>query len=405
MRIGFYISGLQPDAGGAYSLESSLLHEILIHNSEHELFIYCYRDLPEAPRNNQHFVRLEPPHSYTPSVKRSYIRNLISRIYYNLKLIVLKKSTLAQLVLQHKIDLIWFLGGFEAVPVPFVFTVLDCQHRVQPEFPEVSTFGWTWEDRNRFLAHTQRATFTVTGTHAGAKQIENYFNPPSDRLRVIPIPIPLSSRDTVLESQRPKSLWTNSPFIFYPAQFWPHKNHYTLLYALKIINSRNILPQPLSLVLCGSDKGNRSYIFQLVRQLGLESQVQMLPFIDQKEVLWLYDNAEALVFPSLFGPDNLPPLEAFSRKCPVIAARNAGAEEQLGNAALYFDPYNETELADVILKLLTSKEVRSQCIELGLKQIQDKTARNYVEKVFQVIDEFKPIRRLWGENFPHSSPL
>jgi glycosyltransferase involved in cell wall biosynthesis len=41
-----------------------------------------------------------------------------------------------------------------------------------------------------------------------------------------------------------------------------------------------------------------------------------------------------LRYPSFFGAENLPPLEAFALGCPVIAADMPGAREQLGDAAI-----------------------------------------------------------------------
>ena len=41
---------------------------------------------------------------------------------------------------------------------------------------------------------------------------------------------------------------------------------------------------------------------------------------------------------SLFGPENLPPLEAMALGCPVVAADVPGAREQLGDAALRVPP-------------------------------------------------------------------
>lgn len=399
MRIGFLISGLQPEAGGAFYLESSILREILEFQTNHEVYIYTFRDLDISPKANQHIVRIEPNPTIVPINKRSLIRGLASFILNKVRRSFWKRPTLNELLVQHKIDLFWFLGSYKPIPIPFVFTVLDCQHRLQPEFPEVSTTGWTWDEREDFLSNVRRASYVITGTDEGAKQISSFYQVPYERMRTIPLPVHQTYLETS-STERPKSLWINSPFLFYPAQFWPHKNQATLLYALKIINSRiNEHSQTLSLVLCGSDKGNREYIFRLVRELGLESKVQMLPFVNETEVSWLYDNAFALIFPSLFGPDNLPPLEAFARRCPVLAANIPGAIEQLGEAAIFFDPLNEESIAESVLSLLQSESLKSICIERGIKQITNRTPSNYVNSMFEIINTFSKKRRLWGTNF------
>jgi hypothetical protein len=55
---------------------------------------------------------------------------------------------------------------------------------------------------------------------------------------------------------------------------------------------------------------------------------------------------------------HIPPLEAFARNCPVAAARVAGAEEQLENAALLFDPADPADIARAITKLYHDCELR-----------------------------------------------
>jgi glycosyltransferase involved in cell wall biosynthesis len=399
MKLGLLISGLTPEAGGAFSLESTILDELLEQDTNNEIFIYTHRDLHIKPKPNQHIIRIYPHLPPPPPKTRNLPRWILSRTLNRAKEFYWQNPRLYELVIEHKIDLFWFLGSFKPLPIPYVFTVLDCQHRIQPEFPEVSTYGWTWNDRENFFSNIRKATYIITGTKEGAKQIQDFYQPAYDRIRTIPIPVPQSILRQLNDSTRPQNLWIEKPFLFYPAQFWPHKNHATLLYALKIIHSQKMLNKPLSLVLCGSDKGNRSYIFRLVRELGLEQYVQMLPFINENEVAWLYDNAEAMVFPSLFGPDNLPPLEAFWRKCPVITSHIPGADEQLGQGPLYFEPYNENDLANTICTLIRSPEKRSLCIKHGLERINQRTPKDYISHMFQIINEFKKVRRLWGDNF------
>jgi glycosyltransferase involved in cell wall biosynthesis len=56
-----------------------------------------------------------------------------------------------------------------------------------------------------------------------------------------------------------------------------------------------------------------------------------------------------MIYPSLFGPDNLPPLEAISFKCPLAVADQPGSREQLLDGVPFFDPTDETEISKAIL--------------------------------------------------------
>lgn len=107
-------------------------------------------------------------------------------------------------------------------------------------------------------------------------------------------------------------------FLLYPAQFWPHKNHINLLRALRILRYQHDLD--LSLVLTGSDTGNLAHVMKQAVELGLSGQVFFSGFVPRDDLNALYRASIALVFPSYFGPDNFPPLEAFALGVPVVAA-------------------------------------------------------------------------------------
>ena len=183
-------------------------------------------------------------------------------------------------------------------------------------------------------------------------------------------------------------------FLLYPAQFWPHKNHVNLLRALDLLRSDHGL-RP-SLVLTGSDQGNREHVRKLISELHLSEQVFDLGFIPRDDLTCLYASATALVYPSFFGPDNLPPLEAFVLRCPAVAADVPGAREQLGEAPLYFNPADPQEIAAKIAEVLDNKDTRRRSIEEGAKIARQRTPEAYVSAIYSLLDEFEPIRRCWS---------
>ena len=118
-------------------------------------------------------------------------------------------------------------------------------------------------------------------------------------------------------------------------------------------------------------------------------------FVTQQDLQSLYQNALALVYPTFCGPENLPPLEAFALGCPVIASRVSGADEQLGDAALLFDPSDHVELAKMIKLLIDKKEVGARLIKRGKVRAGKWTSKDFVSGIFSLLDEFEPIRKSW----------
>jgi glycosyltransferase involved in cell wall biosynthesis len=155
-----------------------------------------------------------------------------------------------------------------------------------------------------------------------------------------------------------------------------------------------------SVVLTGADKGSLKFVRETARELGLTDRVHLLGFVSREELTYLYQNAFALAYPSFFGPDNIPPMEAFALGCPVIAARVPGANEQMGDAALFFDPSHETELAAKVKELLSTSGLRETLIRRGRNRASQWTAKDYVRGIFQIADEFQSMRRNWSSGEP-----
>ena len=371
-----------PAAGGAWTLVTALSSTLKATQTEHEYVLLDGLSQPGTslePKGVRHvYAKLRRRKSYAERLQDSIDR--------------------------YKLDIVWFTVD-SAVPlrVPFIATVWDLEHRKQPYFPEVSVTGWTWGEREQtFRAVLPRASFIVTGTQVGKEEIVHYYGVNPNNVRVVPFPVARKelreiSLDVpvVLEKYRIKG-----EFLLYPAQFWPHKNHIGLLRALDVLRRRDGLR--MNLVLTGSDKGNQHYVHDKVREWELADQVFDLGFVSREELNALYEGALALIFPSFFGPDNIPPLEAFALGCPVLASRVAGAEEQLGSAALLFDPTVPTDIADKVFALRSDPALRKQLTKEGEKIAQWRSPERYIAQIDEILNGFALIRQCWGRDFRHT---
>ena len=152
----------------------------------------------------------------------------------------------------------------------------------------------------------------------------------------------------------------------------------------------------MDLVLVGSDKGNLKYVLGLANTLGLEEQVHFLGFVTREELISLYQGAFALTYLSLFGPENIPPLEAFKFGCPVITANYNGAREQGGEAALYVNGLDPDAIAQAIRELHDRPDFRLSLINKGSERAGQYNGGSYIWDVFKIFDEFEAVRRNWG---------
>lgn len=100
-----------------------------------------------------------------------------------------------------------------------------------------------------------------------------------------------------------------------------------------------------------------------------DSRVVSTGTISDGELSALYHHAHAFVFPSLYEGFGIPPLEAMSLGCPVVAARSSSIPEICGDAALYFDPLDISDISRALELILTEDSLRKTLIQRGAKRV------------------------------------
>jgi glycosyltransferase involved in cell wall biosynthesis len=400
MKVGFFLGGNIPQIGGNFTFEDTVFNALLNVESQHEFYVFYYGPGRRQESSSVTFVPLSRPvNGPRDMFKRDFLfrafrvlRKIISRVWR----MPVYPTPLERASREHQIELMWFLTHrFEEVSIPFATTVLDLAHRTHPFFPEVSA-GGLWENREEHFRSTiPKAAYVITGTEAGKMEIMRFYHVREDRVKVLPFPVIDFTKYAGNTAPKViKKFGISSPYLFYPAQFWPHKNHVVLLQAVKLLKEKYSLD--FSLVFTGSDKGNMRFVKEKTAELGLEGKVHFLGFVSIEDLIGLYQNAFAMTYVSFFGPDNLPPLEAFALGCAVIAGNSAGAVEQMGDAALLIDQSSENQVADAVKRLHDAPEVRRILIEKGRSRIVNLSTYNYVNGIVSVIDEFASYRRCWS---------
>jgi len=400
MKVGVFIGAMPPIAGGGFTISNDILEAFVRVESRHRVVVFGSLTADQTIKLNARQIQVVSRWRYLPRIVISRLMRDASSFAMNLPILQngLKVTDWVQRTLcDLGIELMWFVTPyFFEVDVPFILTIWDMQHRLQPWFPEVSSSG-EWHRREKFYsAAIRRASAVIVGTEAGKTEIVNFYDIPPERVSLIPHPTPAFALCASREPRGEVLTGYRIPegYLFYPAQFWPHKNHVGLLFALHLLREKHGLKLPV--VFVGSDKGNMKYVRQTAENLGLSSQVHFLGFVPRQDMIGLYRRAFALTYMTFFGPENLPPLEAFALGCPVIASNVPGAQEQLGDAALLVDPRDEKELAKAIKLLWDDSALRQKLIDRGLERAAKWKGEDWVRSVFAIIDEFQAVRRCWG---------
>lgn len=98
--------------------------------------------------------------------------------------------------------------------------------------------------------------------------------------------------------------------------------------------------------------------------------VAHLTDVSDAELRALYEHAALLIFPSRYEGFGIPPLEAMSLGCPVVASNAAAIPETVGDAALLVDPDDVAGMTDAMLRIIGDPALRAELIEKGRARAQ-----------------------------------
>jgi glycosyltransferase involved in cell wall biosynthesis len=280
--------------------------------------------------------------------------------------------------------------------LPYVMPVHDLQHRLHPEFPEVSADG-QWEAREHLYRNgISCATLILADSEVGKDDIlefyKNYGATP-DKVKVLPfLPynFPKTNFADDVITRFKKKFKIPERYLFYPAQFWPHKNHARIIRALAILNEKS--KDKIHLVFCGSNKNTiRMQTFQdtmkLANSLGVENEVHYLGYVTDYEISILYSEALALIMPTFFGPTNIPVLEAWSFNCPVITSDVRGIREQVGDAGFLVDPTSVDSISEAIFRVWTDPQFCRELIDRGTRRLAVYSKEDFCKRLSDIIQE------------------
>lgn len=263
--------------------------------------------------------------------------------------------------------------------VPSIYHPWDLQHL---HFPQFFSPRARLAREITYRTLCEQARMVSVASTWGKRDLIHHYGLSDEKVQVVPMAsvlgfYPTPEADELSATRRKFSL--PEEFVYYPAQTWAHKNHLGLLEALAFLRDRYQLKVPL--VSSGRCNDFFPSIMKRVRKLGLTDQVRFLGFVSPLEVQCLYALCRGMVFPSKFEGWGLPVTEAFVAGVPVACSSVTSLPEQVGDAALTFDPERTGEIADSIRRLWTDEDLRETLVERGEKNVSrftwERTARMF----------------------------
>ncbi|ACB49392.1 mannosyl transferase B [Crocosphaera subtropica ATCC 51142] len=158
------------------------------------------------------------------------------------------------------------------------------------------------------------------------------------------------------------------PYFLFVSTLEPRKNILTLIEAFEYLKQNYKIPHQL--ILIGKKGWNYKDIFNKINTSQFKDDIQHLDYISDELVAIFYSQAEAFIYPSFYEGFGLPILEAMTLGSPVITSHTSSLPEVAGDAALYIDPTDYYQLAQIMLKVIDNSTLRKEMINKGKIQAE-----------------------------------
>ncbi len=251
--------------------------------------------------------------------------------------------------------------------IPVIVTMHDLQEYHFPQY-------FSLKDRlhrfinNKFSIYDSEHIF-VSFEHV-KNDVIKYFKIDSDKVSVCPPPFATNwflNKSETEWNQIQKIYNIEKDYLLYPAATWEHKNHITLLKAVKQIRNEGL---NIELICTGNKIKYYSIIFNKIEELKLSDVVHFLGIVPEEDLIGLYKNSSLVVIPSLYEAGSGPLYEAMRYQVPVICSNVTSLPDTVGNNEFLFDPKDVDALARQIKRGLKDVDFRKKNIENSKQRME-----------------------------------
>jgi glycosyltransferase involved in cell wall biosynthesis len=172
-----------------------------------------------------------------------------------------------------------------------------------------------------------------------------------------------------------------SSFLLFVGALEPRKNIGNLIEALKIVHRQY---GRIPLILVGGKGKDFANILNKIDVHDLKQWVLLTGYLTDFELRSVYRLATAFIYPSYCEGFGLPLLEAMCSQTPVIASRTSALPEICSDAALFFDPDQPGDMAEVILSVLKDADLKEDLVRKGEKRVLDFSWKSTAEQTLGI---------------------
>lgn len=306
---------------------------------------------------------------------------------------------------KNNVDLVIFnnpsemsLMAFNLIYVIVFYELQHLKYNFLPEYKSYHNYDLREIVIKNFLQHAFKI---ITCVEKDKLLLQKYYNAVEDKIIVQPF----VSRLPIIYEKKKDELNFNNFFkkfekkdkkiLFYPAQFWPHKNHRYIIDALEHMVNENKITD-FHVVFCGFDKFNQlSFLKKIIEQKNISEYFSFYDYLEDEEIISIYLNSHALVMPTFVGHYSLPLLESFYFKIPVFFTEKL-LDENLKKYVFEIDTRQPKNLYEKLKFLEENKEEVKNLTIASHEFYKDFCSLKNIKKNYiKIFEEIKYFNNLW----------
>lgn len=270
-------------------------------------------------------------------------------------------------------------------PVSTVISIMDLSYI---HFPELFTPSDLFQLKNWTEYSVRKASKIITISNSSKNDIIKIYQVPENKVSVVYPGIKDMPTKTIPMDDLQKKYSLPKEYILFVGTLQPRKNIVRLVEAFSLLkHDEKFKNKDIKLVLVGKKGWQYEPIMEAPEKYNVADSVIFLDFVSDEDLPSLYKHAQFYILPSLYEGFGLPVLEAMKYDCPVITSNISSMPEAGGNAALYVDPENVTDITEKMVRLLTDKKLQNELIEKGKKQVSKFSWEKAGEKTLEILED------------------
>lgn len=268
--------------------------------------------------------------------------------------------------------------------VPSVISILDVSYLHFPElFNKKDLFQLSYWGKYSINKAKKITTISISSKNDIIKE----YGVPAEKIEVIyPGIKQVSGNKHKVSSmdELTKKFEIKGKYILFVGTLQPRKNITRLIEAFSKIEDKDV-----QLVIVGRKGWQYEEILSAPEKYGVKERVLFIHDATDEDLPSLYKHAQFFILPSLYEGFGLPVLEAMTYGCPVITSDISSLPEAGGDAALYIDPNDASDITKKMNKLFSNEELRKDLVEKGREQVKKFSWEKSAKETLAVLESIK----------------